>query len=389
MTQFCLISLTMLALPDPPAQTTKASVADAIRAVLDQKGKAYPYFAQYEFDLPAQPRPSGGTRTHRYFAESAERQYYEQTSPTDSLKILLEPRTLSFAYDEPLGAAICTGPANIAGAQPERWLGVHGFPIPTTAELDADIVSHVKALLEDSEKLRQERVGDIRTYHLSSRLGPLTIVLAPARVEISRPAERKEEPVKLLLRYAHGQSRPPWYSVVADLSARVKGPKSTAHRMVAEFTFVEALAASNPEFDNRLVAISPADEKRLAQRHGYVILDRAVAKVLEAKTMSGQLHYVFESGGSKYSISQYPKASRIQDDETIARFVRARRKLDDYAVLDVVSPGTGANWLYYIKADSTLIVADPDHKRTLKFEDPTLDAIVRSLAPPSHEPHRP
>ncbi len=382
MIQIGLAWLLMFGVADPPTAPASGAIIDEIRDVLGHKGKTAPWFAEYAMGLPAQPRPSGGTGTRRYFAESADRWYFEETAATFSLKILLGPKTLTFAYNDDIGHALCTGPANLAGAKPERWLGIHGFPVLPSAELDADIVSHLQTLLVGSKTLRRVQAADLRTYELAGRDGPLTIVIGQTRVQVSRPGERGA-PSQILFRYASGEGNPPWIGAVTDLSARVNDPKSKVHRMAAGSTMMGALKAAVPEFDNETVVLDAAAQGRLARRHRYLLPDLAVAKVIEAKTMSGQLHYKVECGGSIYGISQYPKASRIKDDEAIARFVQARRKFGDYAVLNVVDPGTGANWLYYIKDDATLIVSnsDPDF-RILKFEDPILDRLLGSFNAP-------
>jgi hypothetical protein len=375
-----LISLLLLGFADPPLEKTAVAVVDEIGAMLSRKGKTYPYFVEYEMGLPAQPRPSGGTGTHRYLAEAADRLYFEETSETFSLKILLELKTLSFGYEEPLGQAICTGPADLAGVKPERWLLLHGFVVLPTAEFDADILSYLRSLLVGSKVLREEQAGDLRTYHLSSRLGPLSVVLGPARVEVSQPAEGKK-PAKILLRYAHGDGKPPWFGSVADLSAKVKDPKSTVHRMTTEFKFMDAVKAANPDFNNELVVADTAEQLRLARRHGYLLPDPAVAKIVKATAMSGQLFYELNSGGTTYEISQYPKSSRVQDAEALGPKPRARRKLGDYDISELVDPGTCRIFVFCIKPDVTLMVTAPIGQ-TLKFQDPALDRIITSFAAP-------
>jgi hypothetical protein len=374
-----LASLLMLGFAGAVADPTGEAIADDIRAVLGRRGGSYPYFAEYQMGLPVQPRPSGGNETRRYFAEAADRLYLEEARETYSLKVLVGPKTQFFAYDEQIGHALCTGPANLAGTDPERWLLAHGFPIITLAAFDADLVGYLRQLLTGSTILRQEEASDLRTYHLSSRIGPLAVVLGPARVEVSRPAEGGAAP-KTLFRYAHRVGKPPWIGVVAELTARFDDPKAEVHRVAAEFTMAEALKAAAPEFDNTSVVLDTAALGRVVRRHSYLVPDPAVVKVVEATTRAAELHFKIESGGSTYYVSQYP-GSRFADVESYVRSLqpRARRKLGDYVVLDIAYPNVVTNHLYFIKSNATLIVSDPD-RRKLDFEDPTPDRLIQSFA---------
>jgi hypothetical protein len=382
MLEIGLASLLLLGFADPPAEKTGGAIVDEVRAVVDRNGKTYPYFVEYDLALPAQPRPSGGTETHRYFYETADRLYLEETRETFSSKIMVGPQTLYYAYDDVSRTHIlCTGPAKLAQTTPEGWLLSHGFPLVARDQLDRDLIDNLKGFLAGSKVLRQEEAGGLRTYHITNQSGPLAVSLGPTRVEVSRPAKGKEPP-KVLFRYSRGTGKPSWFGALAKLSAKFDDPKAEVQRMKGEYTWIEILKAENPGAGAiGLVALDAPSLARFVRRRGYLLPDPAVAKILEASTMQGSLELKLESGGSTYWISQEAYVSMPGKDEVLERFTRARRKLGDYVVLNIVDPAAGFNMLYYMKPGVFMIVVDPNRQK-LAFENPALDRLIQSFAPP-------
>jgi hypothetical protein len=380
MVGICLATLLMTAFSVQDPEAAGRTIVDEVRAELGRKGGTYPYFAAYDMDLPAQPRPSGGTETRRCFAESADRIYVEEARSTYTSRILLGPKTLLSSYDDVMGHALITAPADLTGTTPERWLSRHHFPIITLSDLDADLIGNLRGLLAGSKELRMEEAGDTRTHHLATRNGSISIAIGPGRIEVSRPAEEAAPP-RVMLRYTYGTGKPPWIGAVDELASRFRDPKAEVHRPAGEWTWGEAIKAAIPEIDGTIKVLDAPALAKLVRRHGYLVPDPAVGKVIEAVSMGGQLHYTIESGGSTYEISQYPKVSRVTDNAGLVPFTRARRKLGDYAVLDIVEPANNSNCIYYIKPNTTLIVLDPGRRR-LEFEDRKLDRLIESFAAP-------
>jgi hypothetical protein len=356
------------------------TIVEEIRAVLGRRGVPYPYFVEYDLALPAQPRPTGGTESHRHFAEAPDRLYRGEARETFTEKILLGPKTLLFAYDEPGSHILCTGPADLAGKPPERWLAHHGFPLTTLEEFDRGLVDNLRGILAGSTVLRKEGAGDVLTYHLTTRIGLLTILIGPARVEVSRPAEGKT-PAKVLFRYTHGNGKPSWIGEVAELSARFADPKAKVRQLTGEFTWMAAMNMPDPGFDAIVKVLDGTESVNLARRHGYLVPDPATAKVVEAYAMSGQLHFRLEIDRVIYRISQYPQASRVGDSDKRKGLTKGRRKHGDYVVLDIVYPDVATNELHFIKDGATLIVVDP-LGRMVDFEDRKIDRLIESFNAP-------
>jgi hypothetical protein len=359
-------------------------ITEAIRTMLSLKGTSYPYSAEYYLALPPQPRVAGRTEERKFFAEKPNQLYSGQTTENQRLRVLIRDKTLLFDYsDDTNGRALCEGPVDLSGKFPERWLDDHDFFLNSYARFDADLIKVIRELLFGSTVTRHDEAEAVRTYKLSgSRLGDLQIVLRTNAVEISAIVP-DAAPVKsrIIVRYIYRDGLSPWSAAaLAELTAEFKkAGDQRIQRLKGEFTMFSALKQCFPGAGETQV-ISHLEAKQLAVRHGYLLPTSPQAKVVEAKGFSGQLHLKVEFGGKSYSIGQYPEISRVCDDESLALFVKGRRKLGDYTVLDISTPGSESNYIYYLKRKVALIVQDPQY-RHIPFRDRNLDRLIQSFVP--------
>jgi hypothetical protein len=363
-------------------------ITEAIHSMLSLKGTAYPYSAEYELALPPQTRIAGRTEKRRFFAERPDHLYSEQTDDCQRLRTLICDKKLLFEYfDNTSGRALGVGPVDLGGRPPDRWLEDHHFIFNSYSPLDADLIKVVRELLAASKVTRHHEAGVTHTYHLSgSRLGDLVIILGSQSAEINvvvpgaAPAK-----LKTVFRYIYHDGRSPWSAAaIAELKADFeKAGAQEVHRFTGEFTMFTALKQAFPG-SGEIRVISPAESKRLAVHHGYMLPTAPEAKVIETRDFNGQLHLKVKFNGKIYSIGQYPAVSRVRDDESLAFGVKGRRKLGDYTVLDIRNPGLEANWIYYLKNGVALIVQDPQYK-PIPFMDHNLDRLIKSFSPVREE----
>lgn len=360
----------------------KEVITEAIRSMLSLKGTVYPYSAEYELAFPPEPRIAGRTESRRIFAQSPSYHYSEQRDEFNRLRTLICDKEFLFGYfDTTNRIALFKGQVDRNGLSPERWLEDHAFVHNSTVSLDPDLVQIVQELLAGSRVAQHDLAGGVHTYHLSgSRLGDLIVVLGARTVEISAvgtggaPTKSRR-----IFRYAYQDGRAPWTSAaVSDLKDDFKkGQGKNVHHFTGKFTMVSALEAfPRPE----LRVISLPDARKIASRHGYLLPQSSRATVIKAESYADQLVLDIKLNGKVYTIIQYPAASRLRDDESVALGVRGRRKLGDYTVLDICEgPFTEENSIYYLRDGVFLLVMDPQHKHIL-FVNHDLDRLIMSFS---------
>lgn len=367
-----LMLAVLVAFPEMPA--VNKEVAAAVEKVLALKGKTFPFDAEYELDLPLQPRVAAGKVRRRFIACEPNALYSEELRDTFATRVLIRAGEFYWEYWEPgEGSSLFFGPIKLGKDSPESWLQKHSYVHNTYGDLDADLMSIVDELLKDSKVLEHSsKDGRTRLVLSSKSHGRVTVTVTGKSLEVvSLPADEAGK-ARILLRYAYRESVPeksadPQPALLAKFS---NAKKDEIRRLEGDVSMPAVLEKVFGHLrQNR--KISTEEARGLAQRYGY-LLPKEESRIREATTYYRQLALVIEFEKKVYTVVQF----RMEDQSRplVKRFARRTRKYQDYTVFEVIDPGTKAKSVYYVKDNLALTLGDP-----VDFEDKALDELVSSF----------
>jgi hypothetical protein len=371
----------VLAKPPPPRGAEKGSMeaVEALRVLLNRKDHEGSWFAEYALNLGPLPRPAGWTEKRRFLSRGSNDFYSEMVAENEASKVLLRKGVLQWEYfSSTYGSDYFTSPVRLNGKSPEKWLKAHDFIVNTFGDMDESIIVIVRNLLSGSRVLRQDDKGAQRSWVFSTQDDrQLRVTISPGHASIrERRVADGAGPEMVRLRYSYQEGLTGWESALpASLLGRFAGAEAAkVHRLSVEINMMEQLDRLFAG-ERQIREITPQEGRERCRRFHFLFPKAGPFALSRAQTYQGQLTLTVKlKRGKQYEISQFPAANRFDIPE---HFIKRRRTMRDYTVLEVHDPGTGSRNVYYLKKGYMLIVGP----NRISFNDPDLDHLIVTFAP--------
>ncbi len=355
---------------DPDEMTAKLRDAFAV------KGKAFPYYAEYDLAMPPQPRIAGSTDKRRFVAEKADVFYAETIAEAYQCRALLRGNRFLWEYHSGnTGTQFVKASVDLGKQSPEVWLANAGFWNNSFSALDADLILVLRQLFADSKLQTAKGPGQLESFIWASKTGAeLAIRLGASEAHIVAKIATGADGLKPIFRYDCQEGVPPWKPTpqAALLERFGKAKAGSIHMLKGDVSHSRALDELDPKGDPvRDITVKEAREE--AKRRGYLFPSREPTNIRRATMYGGGLTLEIIINKHKYLVSQNPGPRNWMD--SIKHLIANRRQFKDYSVLEFRNPGLKNPYIVYAKAEAVLtVLAEP-----LEFDDAVLDELIASF----------